>query len=55
MDCGLELQTATEALLETYDISKLDYLIQQNLPNGNIKGLQHRVAEILGLEYDSLW
>ena len=54
-DCDFELQTATEALLETFDISKLDYLIQQNLHNGNIKGLQHRVTEILGLEYHSLW
>ena len=38
-----------------FDISKSDYFIQQNLHNVNIKGLQHRVAEILGLEYHSLW
>ena len=55
MDCDFELQTATEALLETFDISKLDYLIQQKLHNGNIEGLQHRVAETLGLEYHSFW
>ena len=55
MDCDFELQTATIALLETFDISKFDYLIQQNLHNGNITSLQRRVAEILGLEYHSLW
>ena len=55
MDCDFELQPAPEALLENFDILNLDYLIQQNLHNGNIKGLQHRVTEILGLEYHTLW